>query len=95
MIEVEKIALIIIFLIILVVCVYVLVGFVKPNGDIINLQNQIRQCCSTYRAYSNDNGICPDPSTITCGSSGSNLEDLINEASMTPDQLKLFCGCPT
>lgn len=91
MIAEEKIVLIIIFLIVLVVCIYILVAFVKPNGDIINTQNQLRQCCSIYRAYG-ENGVCPDdPSTISCGSS--NLKALMQNAGMSVDQLKSFCGC--
>jgi hypothetical protein len=90
MIAIEKIVLIIIFLIILVICIYILTGIVKPSGETINLQNQIRQCCNLYRA----NG-CPDDRSklrdITCGDS--NLNDLINKVPMTTYQLKAFCGC--
>jgi hypothetical protein len=84
MIAIEKLVLIIIFLIILAICIYALVGIAKPSGEQINIQNQIRECCTIYRAFN-----C-DPS-VTCGDS--TLTDLISKISMTPAQLKVFCGC--
>ena len=90
MIAIEKIVLIILFLIILVICIYIIVGVVKPSGDKLNLQSQIRQCCSLYRA-SGTEGCPPDPSVVICGDS--NLNDLIKQVPMTVDQLKAFCGC--
>jgi hypothetical protein len=92
MIAIEKIVLIIIFLIILAICIYVLMIMIKPSGEQLNIQNQIRQCCTLYRATGTG---CPTDTAvlqeITCGNS--NLNDLIKKIPMTPDQLKTFCGC--
>ena len=90
MIAIEKIVLFIIFLIILIVLTYILVGNIKPSGERINLQNQIRQCCILYRANN-----CPDNlqnNPISCG--GSDLKDLIDKVPMTVYQLQAFCNCP-
>ena len=90
MIAIERVVLIIIFLIVLVICVYVLFGFVKPSGEQINIQNQIRECCTIYRASG-----CPDLSNVVISCGSSSLKDLIGKVSMTVDQLKNFCGgCP-
>lgn len=86
MIAIEKIVLIIIFLIVLSICVYILLGIATPAGQQIDVQGQIRQCCTLYRASG-----CPDPPNILCGDF--TLTELINKISMTTNQLKAFCGC--
>ncbi len=93
MIEMDKLVLLIIFLIVLVICVALLLGYALPSGNSINLQNQIRQCCSAFRAYS-ENGVCPNPQLITCPDN-TNLNDLRMAAHMTDEQIGLFCGCST
>lgn len=90
MIETEKIVLFVIFLIVLVVGIYILVSIVKPQGEQLTIQNQIRQCCTLFRAYGCCTA-CNDFSIVPCGDS--NIDDLIKKISMTKDQLKLFCGC--
>jgi hypothetical protein len=91
MIAIEKLVLIIIFLIILALCIYLVIGLVQPNGGRINLLNQIRECCSNYRAAT-EYGCPESASGIVCGNS--NLDALSKEAQMTSAQLKEFCQCP-
>ena len=89
MIAIEKIVLIVIFLIILVVCIYLLVGNVKPAGEQIDIQNRIRDCCILYRANNCPTDLNLNP--IICN--GSDLGEMITEVPMTVYQLKLFCNC--
>lgn len=94
MIAIEKIVLIVLFLIILIICIYILAGIIKPTGENLDVQNQIRQCCILYRAKG-----CPGDNTDTSQisdtfcSSNTNLKDLIDKVPMSVSQLKSFCGC--
>jgi hypothetical protein len=90
MIAIEKIVLIIIFLIVLLICFFVLFGFVIPSGKQIDVQNQVRQCCTLYRAKGCPTDIVEVTNTLCEGSS---LKTLIEKVPMDINQLKAFCGC--
>jgi hypothetical protein len=88
MLTMEKVVLLVILVIVIVVALVLLFGL-TPNIDTLHLQNDIRNCCSIYRARG-----CPDVGlgSIICPNDNS-LEYLINEIGMSTGQLYSFCSC--
>jgi hypothetical protein len=94
MIAINKIVLLIIFLIILAAAFYMLFGISSPIGDELNLQNQLRQCCLAFRASGCDDisVICNEETMESFGSIAIKLNMNGNDNSY--DLAKDFCGCP-
>jgi len=91
MMAINKLVLIIIFLIILIVGLMLLTTFVLPYGLNFDLQNQVKECCQNYRAYGcprNENDILG----ITCPN-GKNLHDLKQQLGMSANATAAFCNC--
>jgi hypothetical protein len=90
MIAIDKLILIVLFLIILVVGIYLVVSYILPTGINVNLQNELRACCQKYRAFG-----CPDEGLlgdINCDKN--NLFDLYHSAGFSDIKgLKSFCNC--
>lgn len=88
MLAVDKIILIVIFLIVLVAVVFIMLGISKPAADNLLLQNELTQCCGTFRAYS-----CPeDMTSISCGDK--TIDELMGQVGIANyDQLKSYCKC--
>lgn len=93
MMALDKLALIIIFLIILIIGAILISQNVLPAGENINLETELTNCCSKYRAYG-----CPDNPTlipdIQC-----NEHDLYTLAFdfldfQSVEDLQTFCSCP-
>jgi len=92
MMAINKIVLIILFLIVLVAGILILTGYVMPTGENIGLQNELRGCCQKYRAYA-----CPDNPNIIAGiqCAEHNLWELYENFRFSRiDDLKEFCTCP-
>jgi len=96
-IAIEKLAMIVIFLIVLV-ALFVLLFSGKIQIDFLLTGSKLRDCCQTYRA----NG-CPDRAgaAIMCKDDEwfldivdeSNLDPLGSSSHATLNQTKMFCGC--
>jgi hypothetical protein len=85
MLATDKVVLIVIFLIVLLAVLFIMFGLGKGNADQILLQNELRNCCGTFRAYD-----CLDM-TVSCD--GDTIDSLRTKLSMTQEQIKLFCNC--
>ena len=95
MLAVEKLILIVIFLIVLILCLYFLFGIGKGTADQLLLQNQLRSCCGKYRAYDCEFSMassiqCSDDSIETVDSLAYKLNLIQNG---NPEQLNKFCAC--
>jgi hypothetical protein len=88
MLAVNKLVLLIIFLVILLAILYFLFVFGKGTGDSLLLQNELMQCCGYYRA----NG-CTNAG-VFCDKNYNTIDDIRNKLSMSTDQLNKFCKCP-
>lgn len=84
MISIDKLVLLMIFLIVLLAALGLIFQIIEPTGEQLGIQNKIRQCCMAYRA----NGCLDD--SIMCGEK--TLRDLAIEANIL-QQLENFCGC--
>lgn len=87
MLAVEKVILIVIFLVILVITGFMIFSG-KGWADQLLLQNDLRQCCGQYRAYN----CTADPANIYCGNNKF-LEDIRAELNITDEQLNASCDC--
>jgi hypothetical protein len=83
----NKLVLFVLFLIVLALVLILLFGFGKGTADQLLLQNELRQCCGTFRAYN-----CEDV-TVSCNSK--TIEDLRLKLNLNNQQLKEYCNCPT
>ena len=90
MLAIEKIILLVIFLIALLISFFVLFGIGKGSSDKLLLQYELTKCCGTWRAYNCSRGTT-DPSGVLCD--GDSIEDLRIKLNITPDQLDEFCRC--
>jgi len=90
MLAIEKIILLILFLIILVISFFVLFGIGKGSSDKLLLQYELTKCCGTWRAYNCSRGDT-DPSSLFCNSDS--IEELRRKLNITPFQLDEFCRC--
>lgn len=88
MLAVEKIILIVIFLIILLITFYLLFGLGKGAADQLLLQHELRQCCSRYLAYN-----CTEPIIIFCNDD--TIDSVRVKLGLSDVQLNESCGCPT
>jgi len=88
MIVINKVVLLLIFLIVLAISLYVLFVMSHPMGAQIDLQNQLRMCCSLFRATDclNTAIICNEETQETVGSLAAKLN-------MNDDLVKEFCSC--
>lgn len=87
MLAIEKLILIVIFLVVLVVSLILLFGIGRGTADPIVLQNELRQCCGAFRASG-----CID-TTLDC--SGNTIDSIRIKLNIDDEQLKKFCNCPT
>jgi len=87
MLAINKIILLIIFLIVLALSFIILFGLGKGTSDQLLLQHELRQCCGVYRAYN----CTADPTTIDCNDN--TIEDLRIKLNMDTGQLDRFCSC--
>ena len=84
---INKLVLLIIFIVVLFTAAVILLGITLPVGDQINLENQIRQCCQAYRA----NG-CDLDVQISCAD-GTYMDYLAGKAKYSEEQVNMTCGC--
>jgi hypothetical protein len=89
MIAINKLVLLILFLIILVVCIFLLFGVGTPIGEEMDLQNQLRMCCTAFRASE-----CKDISVICNEVTMESIGSIAQKLSMDIDLVKDFCNCP-
>lgn len=83
----EKLAGILIFVIVLIVLL-IFIGIPSVMGGQITSQAELRSCCKAYI----ENG-CPDIlNSIQCGKK--NLDELASENGLDVSQTKKFCSCP-
>ena len=87
MLAINKIVLLVIFLIVLALSFIILFGLGKGTSDQLLLQHELRQCCGVYRAYN----CTADPTTIDCNDN--TIDDIRIKLNITSDQLKNFCNC--
>ena len=89
MLAINKVVLVIIFLIILAVGLYVLFGMTLPMGGDLEAQGKLRMCCPNFRATG-----CEDM-TVRCNTKTlENLNEIAAELNMNVDAVKDFCKCP-
>ncbi len=87
MLAVEKLILLVIFLIVLVIAIILLFGIGKGGIDPLLLQSRLRQCCGAFIASG-----CQD-TTLDCGDE--TIDSVRTKLSMSTSQLYEFCNCPT
>lgn len=86
MLAVNKLILLIIFLVVLLATLYLLFVVGKGAADPLLLQNELRQCCGTYRTSN-----CTDY-YVFC-SQGGTINDMRIKLNMSNEQLNIFCDC--
>ena len=90
MMSIDKIVLLVIFIIILLASVFLILNIGMPVGENVNLQRELNGCCIVYRA----NG-CPNidqiSKTMKCETKF--LIDIVDELNMNDEQLRNFCNC--
>ena len=91
MIAIEKLIILSIFIIILLLSLYMIFG-TKPVGDNLNYQIEMRQCCTTYRAYGCEYGYLQN---LECA--GEPMIDVAIKLGLVSGDndslLKKFCNC--
>jgi len=87
MLAVNKLILLIIFLVVLLAIIYLLFVVGKGTADPLLLQNDLRMCCGTYRAYNCTNYY------VSCGENKGNIDGLRAKLNISYEQLNTFCNC--
>ncbi|MFH1474112.1 MAG: hypothetical protein ABIE55_04470 [Candidatus Aenigmatarchaeota archaeon] len=98
MMALDKLVLLVIFLIVIVVGALLVTGNILPFGEDLNLQNEMRNCCIKYRAYGCPTSISviQDIQCIEEDPSGGDLYTLAFERLkiQTVKDLEVYCSCP-
>ena len=92
MLAINKIVLLLIFLIVLAISLYVIFGIAQPAAASIDLQNQLRMCCPEFRATG-----CEDTSVICSFETMESFGEIAFQLGMSGNGFELakeLCDCP-